>query len=264
MAVLEKLRVAPNSSGARNAPFIDLESAISKTRILYEKARRSPIHMPTAASFLGYSEKGSSFTQTVAALKKYGLINDEGGGDGRRIRISDDGHKIVADTLERSPERDKKIRHAALLPKSHAMLWGEFGAEVLDQTILQNHLRLNEDYTDEAARNAVRVYLSTILFARLDQQGILGDVSADEADRDAAAADATSAARTPMNGQYISPGTTAPIAGDSRPLTLNVPLSSLAEIVAIQLPRKKITKADYDILMQTLKLWETSIVDPEA
>ena len=66
-------------------------------------------------------------------------------------------------------------------------------------------------YTEEAARNAVRIYRSTILFAHLDKQGILGDVSADEADTDAAIPRGTTGTRAAMDrtnsAPAMSPGT---------------------------------------------------------
>ena len=203
MPTLAKPRIA--SSGARNAPFLNLEDAIEKTRILYQKAKRNAIHLSAAATYFGYSPKASSFTLIIAALKKYGLVLDEGNSEGRRVRLSDLGHQIVADSREVSPERESKIRHAALLPKAHRELWEEFGPDVPDDNTLEVYLKLEKSYTPDAARSVVRVYRATLLFAGLDQRGILGDVSADDADMDPAVPERLSDARTLMDRQNPAP-----------------------------------------------------------
>ena len=101
------------------------------------------------------------------------------------------------------------------------------------------------------------MYRSTILFAHLDQQGILGDVSADEADTDAAAAERASDARAPMNGQNPSPGRNAPH-GDSSVQMLSVPLGA-SRTCDLRIPTN-LSKEDFDFFLETLKLWERRIV----
>lgn len=260
MTVVQKQRIATNSSGARNAPSIDLKDAIGKTRLLYQKAKLGAIHLSTAASYLGYSAKASSFTLIISALKKYGLAVDEGSAGGRRVRVSEFGHQIVADDRGSSPDRDEKIRRSALLPKAHRDLWEQFGPDVLDDVTLQVYLKLEKGYSEDAARNVVKVYRATILFARLDEQGILGDVSADDADMDAATPERPSDARPPMDQQNPPPGWNAP-AGDTPVRTLSIPLRG-TRTFDLRFPTN-LSKEDFDFIVENMKLWERQIVASE-
>ena len=49
---------------------------------------------------------------------------DEGSRAGR-IKLSDLGHQILANSREKSLDRDARVRQAALLPKAHRELWEE-------------------------------------------------------------------------------------------------------------------------------------------
>ena len=186
-----KVKAAPgvssNSTGARNAPFIDLEDALGRARVLYDKAKRSSVHVSVVAEYWGYSPKASNLTLVISALKKYGLAVDEGSSSGRRIKLSDLGHQILADSREKSLDRDARVRQAALLPKAHRELWEEFGPRFPDGGALEVFLKLERGYSEDAARNAVKVYRATILFAGLNEGGILGDIAADNAEADSSA-----------------------------------------------------------------------------
>ena len=260
MPTVAKPRIVSNSSGARNAPYLDLEDAIEKTRILYQKAKRSAIHLGVVATYFGYSPKASSFTLIIAALKKYGLVLDEGNSEGRRVRVSDLGYQIVVDTREAAPERQKKVQHAALLPKAHRELWEQFGPEPPDDEALEAHLKLERGYTPDAARSVVKVYRATILFAGLDQRGILGDVSADDADMDPAVPERPSDARTLMDRQNHAPNWGAPT-GDSPVRTLSIPLKG-SRTFDLRFPTN-LSKEDFAFIVANMKLWEGQIVASE-
>jgi hypothetical protein len=257
MPTVAKPRIAPNSSGARNAPFINLEDAIQKTRILYQKANRNAIHLSVAAGYLGYSPKASSFTLIISALKKYGLALDEGSSEGRRVKVSDLGLQIVADSRDVSPHREERIKHAALLPKAHRELWEEFGSGPPDTKALEVYLTLEKAYTQEAARSVVKVYLATILYAGLNEGGILGDVAADDAGTDSAVPQRIADARTTMDSRNSAPEWIAP-AGNSPVRTLSIPLKG-SRTFDLRFPTD-LSKDDFDFIVQNMKLWERQIV----
>lgn len=198
-----KAKAAPsvpsNSTGARNAPFIDLEDALRRARVLYDKAKRSSVHVSVVAEYWGYSPKASNLTLVISALKKYGLAVDEGTSSGRRIKLSDLGHQILADSREKSLDRDARVRQAALLPKAHRELWEEFGPRFPDGGALEVFLKLERGYSEDAARNTVKVYRATILFAGLNEGDILGDIAADDAETDSAVPEQPEGARSPQD-----------------------------------------------------------------
>jgi hypothetical protein len=249
--------IAPNSSGARNAPYLSLEDAIDKARVLNQKAKRAAIHLSTAATYFGYSPKASSVSLIISALKKYGLAVDEGSAEGRRVKLTDVGFQIAADSRENSPDRDAKVRHAALLPKAHRELWEQFGPDLPDDNTLQVFLVLERGYTEDAARHTVKVYRATILYAGLDEQGILGDVVADDAETDSAVSERPTDTRSPMDRQNPSSEWIAPTPG-SPVRTLSIPLKG-SRSFDLRFPTN-LTREDFEFIVENMKLWERQIV----
>ena len=71
-------------------PFINLEKALNRAKQLYANdSKGRPMAVPTAFAAWGYSEKSSGGHQTVSALKMYGLAQDSGSNEDRRIQLSD-------------------------------------------------------------------------------------------------------------------------------------------------------------------------------
>jgi hypothetical protein len=260
MTIMEKPRIAPNSSGARNAPFLKLEDAIERARTLYQKAKRGAINVATAASYLGYSPKASSFSLTIAAIKKYGMIIDEGSSEDRRVRLSDLAIQILADTRDVSPDRDAKIRHAALLPKAHRELWERFGHDCPDDETLEIYLKLEKGYTEDAARNAVKVYRATILYACLHEGGVLGDVTADDADADSAVPERLAGRRISAESQNAA-SEWSPSAACSPVRTLSIPLKG-ARTFDFRYPLN-LNNEDFAFIVENMKLWERQIIASE-
>src|SRR5687768_7731616 len=81
-------------------PFIPLEKAIERARAVAEHHKRSPARMATIGETWGYAPKSSGLLQTVAALKSYGLTDDIGRGEDRRIQLSDLAWRILYDTRD--------------------------------------------------------------------------------------------------------------------------------------------------------------------
>ena len=72
--------------------------------------KRGAVHVKTAAQYLGYSPNASTAQLILAALKKYGLLTDEGNAEGRRVKVSNLGIRIVMDMRDQSRDRDDLVR----------------------------------------------------------------------------------------------------------------------------------------------------------
>ena len=84
-------------------PSINIDEAVERARVLYEKEGEHPALVRTAAAHWGYKPKSSGGLMVISALKAYGLLIDEGSGADRKVRLSDDGIAIVQDEREISP-----------------------------------------------------------------------------------------------------------------------------------------------------------------
>src|SRR5205807_366120 len=100
------------------------------------------------------------------ALKKFGLLLDQGSGPNRKARLSETALKILLDE-ESSPARADLIREAALTPNIHRELWQEFGGSLPSDATLRKHLLLDKSFTESAVEEFVPQFKGTIAFAQL-------------------------------------------------------------------------------------------------
>jgi hypothetical protein len=146
-------------------PFIPLGKAIDRARAIAEAHRRSPVRVAMLGEALGYAPKSSGLLQTIAALKAYGLTEDLGRGENRRIRLSDLAWRILHDSREVA--REEAIREAAMRPRPIA----EYAAKWLPSRPSDDHclseLHLDRGFGTEAAKLFLRVFDETVLFANL-------------------------------------------------------------------------------------------------
>lgn len=143
-------------------PFIGLEKAVERTRELYAKAKRFEVRLADAAADWGYGAKSSGAFQTAAALIAYGLIEDSGSGDARKLKVSDLGWRILEDN--RPGVREKLLAEAALKPKlisEFAEIWQDGRP---DDSHAISDLKFDRGFTDESAPRFLRIFDDTIRF----------------------------------------------------------------------------------------------------
>src|SRR5207249_7629059 len=76
-------------------PFIGLREALDKAGTLWQRATRHYVPDPVAIQYWGYDANSSSGYSVIAALKKFGLVDEEGSGAKRQIKLSDLGISLV-------------------------------------------------------------------------------------------------------------------------------------------------------------------------
>ena len=150
-------------------PAINLETALQRARQLYEKERLHPTPVTTIVTHWKYRSLNGPAAQTLAALKKYGLIEDEGTGEQRKARLS-----ALADAILSHPEEEKRkagIREAALRPAMHRELWDKYHVDLPSDSNLRWELTHDRGFTETGATEFIRVYKATVQFAPTDCPG---------------------------------------------------------------------------------------------
>ena len=141
-------------------PSINIDEAVERARVLYEKEGEHPALVRTAAAHWGYKPKSSGGLMVISALKAYGLLIDEGSGADRKVRLSDDGIAIVQDEREISPVRDSLIASLALKPKILLEMWNKFGTKLPSEDTIKHFLVVQKKYNPSAVSDIIRVYRS--------------------------------------------------------------------------------------------------------
>ena len=164
-------------------PYVGLGKALSKAEQLYAAVRHHAAALPTAAKAWETGPKSSATLQSAAALIQFGLLDDEGSGDSRKLKLTPLALKIVMDKRPDSAERATAIKEAALNPKIFSELFGSFGtADGIDDALLVHALvservqRGKAPYSEDSAGDVLRVYRDTLGFAGLT----VSDTQADE------------------------------------------------------------------------------------
>jgi hypothetical protein len=157
-------------------PAVPLAKAIERAVALYAKALHHSVPMSVAATAWEYTPKSSGLFATIAALKQFGLLLDEGSGDKRKIKLTDTAIRLVRDPDPNSEKRRAAIRAAALAPKIHSELWEKYevaGASGAMDVAVKSYLTLDRAdegaaaYSDDAADELIAEYRQTIAFAGL-------------------------------------------------------------------------------------------------
>lgn len=145
-------------------PGIDIQVAIQRARELYDAEQHHPANAATIANHWGYKHNTGIANITMAALKKFGLLESEGVGKFRKTRLSDTALRIIKDKREPSPERWQLIRGAALSPKIHSQLIEEYGETLPSDGNLFYHLEMEKGFTESGAKEFVSQFKRTLSF----------------------------------------------------------------------------------------------------
>lgn len=163
MTTDNKLPVAP-SEGTRY-PFIKLEAALGRAKELFEAAGEHPVTVPDAFQTWKYSEKSSGGNQTISALKMYGIIDDSGYNEQRRLFFTPNGLRWFRD--EREEVLAELKRGFALSPPLMQSLWTKWGTSAPADNIARSYLKIDLGMSDQSARSALGIYKENLAFAEL-------------------------------------------------------------------------------------------------
>lgn len=151
-------------------PFIPLGKAIERVNLVYEGGVGRNSYPPgTFYKLWGVGAKSSSARQTMAALNHFGLVEYDGRGNDRKVRLSEIALKIAQDKRPNSTEREAAIRSAALHPPIHSKLFEKFPPPMPDDVFIQHFLVSDAGYNDSAVDALIREYKSTLEFAQLTE-----------------------------------------------------------------------------------------------
>jgi len=139
---------------------------VGRAEAIYKHEGKYAAPVDVVLSHWGYTGMSGPASRQVAALKKFGLIEDEGSKTDRQIRLSDLALRIV---MPDSPERAESLKVAALKPAIHQELLAKYkdGLPASDGSI-RWHLVSDLGFTENAAQELIAEYRATLKFAGLD------------------------------------------------------------------------------------------------
>lgn len=159
-------------------PGIPLEQAIKRAKIIYGHEKRNKAPVSVMMSHWGYANPTSGRASvTFAALKKFGLVADEGSGINRPAWLTDLAFEILHAPLD---DKRAAIRRSALMPPIHRELWEQYGADLPSDHSLKWTLMDQRGFTPTGADEFIREFRETIAYAGLGETATDPEPAQDE------------------------------------------------------------------------------------
>jgi hypothetical protein len=152
-------------------PTVSLEMAIGRAQIFWDKEKRNTVPVPVAVKHWGYQSKSSGGMKTVAALINFGLMDDKGSGDERKVFLTDAAMRILLDTRADSSERWRLIREAALKPKIYQDVLANYPAGLPSDDTLRHFLIFDKEFNEDAVDGFIKDFRATLVYAKLGESG---------------------------------------------------------------------------------------------
>lgn len=180
-----------------NYPIIGLEKALERAATLNEKSKGHAAPVGTVHTWWNY--KTATGDQIVAALKAFGLIDVEGIGKDRTIKVSDSARRI----LRGDQGKEDRLKTAALKPTLHGELWTKYGADIPDD-VARIYLTDERGFNEASVDEFMAQYKATISYAKLS-------------DSDKVASDDDEADSSESGGKGMSASTVTEVKGKTPP-----------------------------------------------
>jgi hypothetical protein len=229
-------------------PVIPLGEAVEAARKMWETQRKFDAHIDSALKAIGYARHGASL-RIIAALNHYGLANESGAKNDRKIRVSELAQDILV--LQQSdPRRRKALKTAALSPAIHASLWERYGPHLPDDSAIRPYLIRDKGYSESIVEDVLANYRSTFEFANLDKLDDDNAVS-ESVTEDVTEAQAPRKSNTqPSDESQLK----ASISFTEQELPILVGPNRIARIPF------PMTNDDFELLIGTLNLWKKRLI----
>ena len=156
----KEVKIKKSRTRSPNYPSIGLEESIQRARELQEAAGNNPILVSTAWKVWDY--KKSSGNQVVAALDAFELLDVEGVGDKRRVQLTTEARKILAEHSDTSDI----LAELGVKPDLHKELWDKYAGELppSDQVIAE-YLEFERDFNPKYINKFIEQFRDTLEFA---------------------------------------------------------------------------------------------------
>ena len=156
-----------------NFPGVDLAEAIKLTRKLYDRERRAPFPVESAATAWEYRGPSGPVRVRIGALRQYGLIAREG----KDSKLTE---RALTLTLRNSATKEHRdaLRAAALTPNLFRELQ-ETRADASYES-LRHHLIVDKGFTPEGAERCIKAFQGTTNAAGLTGHDTISRLNGDE------------------------------------------------------------------------------------
>ena len=159
---------AGKASGRRDRspqfPSIPLEVALNRLATFEQHFKRSPARPDNVGAAWDLDSK-AYVHRISAALRYFGLLDNQGSGQDRRIVVSEEGRRYLM--ARQDSIKKELIQELALRPKQINLLWEKWGADRPADDVRLDTLTFEHGFSRGGAADFLKVYDATISFSGL-------------------------------------------------------------------------------------------------
>jgi hypothetical protein len=141
-----------------NYPALPLKEAAELAQALWKQEKRTTVAVDVAARAWGYTSLSGPARVRLAALKRYGLLEE----DRQGVRVSELGMRLALEPRGSEPHA-RALREAAFRPELFRQLQ-ETHRDASDEA-LRSHLIFDRQFSEAGARMAIRAFRETLAIA---------------------------------------------------------------------------------------------------
>ncbi len=144
-------------------PFINLAKSLERAKAIYENDKGGKgLKVPVAFSAWGYSDKSSGGFQTIAALKAYGILADEGANDDRSVKMTAEARQYFQTEIEAN--KAQLCCKFAERPPLMAHLLDHWDRGTVQDPVARTYLKTEIGLNEQSARSALGIYKDNLSF----------------------------------------------------------------------------------------------------
>ena len=146
-------------------PAIDLQTAIERAAVVWDHEQRNAAPLEVLAAHWETNPKSSTCLLAIAALKRFGLM-EEVEGEARALKLTPLALNIILHEKD-APEREALLKRAALEPKIHRELWDKYNGSPPSDANIRHALIMEYKFNADSIPGFIAQFRSTIGFAKL-------------------------------------------------------------------------------------------------
>jgi len=255
MATEKKASKAPGSMKPKrtitrspNYPAFDLQEAIGKARILYDKDHLAGSSQESALQHLGFNRAEGKLSgpaaRTISTLKKFGLTEERVG----RIHLSQDALDIILYN-ETDERHQRSVKKCALQPSIYSKIYSKYISGLPSDETLRSELIREDRFNPNQVDGFLTDFRKTVAFAGL-QFG--SDEKEEMTERNAV--DTAGERITPRTGELSASGRLPKVSSTGSSFTILLKKQNQATIGFSRLP---LEKSD----LETIRSWIDLMAD---
>ena len=175
--------MAPKKQRSPSHPTLDIETAISKARLIHTSYSTAAVHREVLSECMGYSPNSGPALQALASLGSYGLLTRHGKGE---AGVSEEGLELLFPDSE--SEFAKTAAIAMMRPPVFASIAERFSGIPAEAGVAA-HLTRSLGFTVKGAEKAAAIYARSLRYIEGLSDGERSEI-ADETPQNSSPADA--------------------------------------------------------------------------